>query len=126
MLIRNLTMRSEGIYTCSSKGNLIAEYNVTILEPAYFVNTAKMQRFIVKPAGNMAQLKCRAGGNPTPNITWFKNGEEPKRHFGDYRQNHWSFYLEDLVSADSGNYTCVVCNELACVNFTYVLGVVGK
>ncbi|XP_019758876.1 fibroblast growth factor receptor homolog 1 isoform X2 [Dendroctonus ponderosae] len=126
MLLPNLTVKSQGVYTCYSKGNLVAEYNVTILEPAHFVNTGKMQRFIVKPAGNMAQLKCRAGGNPTPNITWFKNGKEPKRHYGEYRQNHWSLILEDLVTDDSGNYTCVVCNELACVNFTYVLGVIER
>ncbi|XP_019753637.2 fibroblast growth factor receptor homolog 1 [Dendroctonus ponderosae] len=124
--IKNLTVKDEGVYACYSQGKFIAEYNLTVLEPAHFVNAGKMPRIVVKPAGNMAQLKCRAGGNPTPNITWYKNGREPKRHYGEYRQNHWSLLMEDLVTDDTGNYTCVVCNPLACVNFTYVMDVVER
>lgn len=74
----------------------------------------------------MAMLKCRAGGNPTPNITWLKDGMFPKRLYGEFKQNHWSLTLEDLVTEDKGNYTCIVCNEAGCINYTYKLDVVGK
>lgn len=93
----------------------------------YFVNPKKMPRLEVKPAGNMVNLKCKAGGFPTPNITWWKNDKTPpKRQLGEIRYQHWGMALEDLVTDDTGNYTCVVCNELGCINFTYSVEVIGK
>lgn len=103
----------------------MGEYHLIVLEPPSFIMKS-MQQIIVKPAGNMAQLKCRAGGNPTPNITWLKDGKSPKRFLGEFKQNHWSLTLEDLVPEDKGNYTCIVCNEAGCINYTYKLDVVGK
>lgn len=34
--------------------------------------------------------------------------------------------LDELTKADNGNYTCVVCNELGCIEHTVVLHVQGK
>ncbi|RZB41638.1 fibroblast growth factor receptor -like 1-like, partial [Asbolus verrucosus] len=90
----------------------------------YFTNPKKMSKIEVKPAGNMIVLKCKASGNPTPNITWYKNNQTPKRHLGEIRYQHWGLWLEDLVTDDTGNYTCVVCNELGCINFTYEVEVI--
>ncbi|KAI5746919.1 hypothetical protein M8J77_009049 [Diaphorina citri] len=73
----------------------------------------------IKPAGNMLKLKCPAEGNPTPNITWTKNGEKPERHLGVIHYNRWSIRLEDLITEDSGNYMCLVCNSLGCIDFTF-------
>ncbi|XP_066158204.1 fibroblast growth factor receptor homolog 1-like isoform X1 [Euwallacea fornicatus] len=122
--VTNLSVNDEGIYACFSKTKLLAEYKLIVLEPPYFVKA--LSQIIVKPAGNMVQLKCRAGGNPTPNITWLKDGKTPYRNFGEYKINHWSFTLEDLVTDDKGNYTCIVCNEAGCIDFTYRLDVVER
>lgn len=92
--------------------------------PPAFVK--KMNKTIVKPAGNTVALKCKATGNPAPNITWYKNNGPPKRSLGDNKYNNWGLTMEDAVTDDSGNYTCVVCNYLACINFTYKVDVVGK
>ncbi|KAL1492397.1 hypothetical protein ABEB36_010649 [Hypothenemus hampei] len=123
--LTNLTVADEGIYACFSKGVPIFQYNLSMLEPPYFIKL--VPPIIVKPAGNMAQFKCKAGGYPTPNITWLKDGkDEPQRHYGEFKRNHWSVTLEDLVTDDKGNYTCVVCNEAGCLNYTYKVDVVER
>ncbi|XP_026675993.1 uncharacterized protein LOC103524924 [Diaphorina citri] len=33
--------------------------------------------------------------------------------------NRWSIRLEDLITEDSGNYMCLVCNSLGCIDFTF-------
>lgn len=65
-------------------------------------------------------------GNPMPNITWLKNGGPPERQLGVFQYKQRSVVLEDLVPNDSGNYTCVVCNLLGCINFTSKVDVIGK
>lgn len=85
-----------------------------------------MLKTIVKPAGNTLNLRCKADGNPTPNITWYKDNKKPERSLGKVRYGQWSITLDDLIISDAGNYTCVVCNELECKNFTYEVDVVGK
>jgi hypothetical protein len=85
-----------------------------------------MSKIELKPAGHMLNLKCQAGGHPTPNITWYKNGSLPKRQLGEIRYQHWALILEDVVTDDTGNYTCIVCNELGCINYTYNVEVVGE
>ncbi|XP_046685645.1 fibroblast growth factor receptor homolog 1-like isoform X2 [Homalodisca vitripennis] len=95
-------------------------HNTTGIDTApHFTRLDKMHRIVVKPAGNMMRLKCPAEGNPIPNITWYKDGKTPERNLGNIRYGPRSMVLEDLVVSDSGNYTCVVCNILGCINFTF-------
>uniref|UniRef100_A0A224XJ43 receptor protein-tyrosine kinase n=1 Tax=Panstrongylus lignarius TaxID=156445 RepID=A0A224XJ43_9HEMI len=86
-----------------------------------FTKSERMHKIIVKPAGHMFRFKCLSTGNPLPNITWYKNGAAPKRNLGSIRYNKYSMLLEDLVTSDTGNYTCQVCNEYGCIDFTYKL-----
>lgn len=89
--------------------------------------TKKLLSTQVKPAGNMVRMKCPAEGNPVPNITWYKNDKTPvTRNLGTIRSTRWQILLEDLVTSDSGNYTCQVCNIKGCISFTYKLEIVGK
>lgn len=91
-----------------------------------FANPKKMFKLLVKPAGKTAIFGCKSFGNPSPNITWYKNAQPLKRSFAAIRYQRWKIILEDLNSDDSGNYTCEVCNEIGCINFTYSLDVLGK
>lgn len=89
--------------------------------------TKKMQKLIVKPAGNMIRLNCKSDGVPMPNITWFKDGQTTiKRQLGAVKMKKWALTMEDLIRSDSGDYTCVVCNIVGCNNFTFNVDVVGK
>jgi len=85
-----------------------------------------MHTLVVKPAGSMMRLKCPSVGNPRPNITWLKNNEEPKRDIGSVSKTKWTLRLEDLVTKDSGNYTCIVCNYLGCINYTFKVDIIGE
>ncbi|XP_033207757.1 fibroblast growth factor receptor 3-like isoform X3 [Belonocnema kinseyi] len=105
--------------------NSPGEHNKTLPEtPPMFNKTDDMHGTEVKPAGSMLRLKCPAVGNPGPNITWYKNNEEPKRTLGTVIRNKWTLRLEDLVIQDGGNYTCVVCNYLGCINHTFKVEVI--
>ncbi|XP_058803774.1 fibroblast growth factor receptor homolog 1-like [Phymastichus coffea] len=73
----------------------------------------------LKPAGNLVRLRCPASGNPAPNITWLKDGEEPRRPAGAVHIKNWQLRIEEALTSDGGNYTCVVCNYLGCVRHTF-------
>ncbi|XP_059486028.1 fibroblast growth factor receptor homolog 1-like isoform X2 [Neocloeon triangulifer] len=93
-----------------------------------FRRPERMHQSIVKPAGHTVRMKCQGDGNPTPNITWYKEGVVPERALGgvQYNPTQWTMTLQDLVTADSGNYTCVLCNQLACINYTFKLDVIER
>lgn len=74
----------------------------------------------------MFRLRCNANGNPEPNITWLKNDEEPKRNVGPITMNKWQLRVEDLIMTDSGNYKCIVCNYLGCIDHTFKVEVIGN
>ncbi|KAG5311093.1 FGFR1 factor, partial [Acromyrmex insinuator] len=103
------------------------DHNQKIPEsPPSFNKTDEMHTLVVKPAGSMMRLKCPSVGNPRPNITWLKNNEEPKRDIGSVSKTKWTLRLEDLVTKDSGNYTCIVCNYLGCINYTFKVDIIER
>lgn len=62
-----------------------------------------------------------------PNITWYKNNGLPiTRPYFPPNYGRWAISLEELTKADNGNYTCLVCNVLGCINHTVVLLIQGK
>ncbi|KAG0713777.1 Fibroblast growth factor receptor 3 [Chionoecetes opilio] len=91
--------------------------------PPHF--TKDLNLLTIKPAGNVAELKCQARGSHL-NTTWFKNGEKPVRQLGDVKIKAAMLKMENLVPADSGNYTCMVFNECGGVNHTYSLEVLER
>ncbi|XP_014481674.1 PREDICTED: fibroblast growth factor receptor homolog 1-like isoform X3 [Dinoponera quadriceps] len=102
-----------------------SEQNNTAPEsPPAFNKSDEMHPAVVKPAGNMLRLRCPSVGNPRPNITWLKNNEEPRRLLGSAIKTKWTLRLEDLVPKDSGNYTCIVCNYLGCINHTFKVDII--
>ncbi|XP_078053623.1 fibroblast growth factor receptor homolog 1 [Augochlora pura] len=115
---RSLHLESDNVDS-DLENETAGEHNNTVPERApTFNKNVEMPTVVVKPAGNMVRLRCPSFGNPRPNITWYKNNEIPKRTLGTVVITKWTFRLEDLVPEDSGNYTCVVCNILGCINRT--------
>ncbi|KAK7073865.1 hypothetical protein SK128_023184, partial [Halocaridina rubra] len=87
--------------------------------------TKDLKPLMIKPAGNVAELKCQAQG-PNLNITWLKDGEKPVRQLGDVRIKGSMLKMENLVPTDSGNYTCIVFNAHGSINHTYRLEVIER
>ncbi|KAL1459265.1 hypothetical protein WDU94_011267, partial [Cyamophila willieti] len=78
-----------------------------------------VMRTMKREVGNL-RLECQAKGNPTPTITWTKDGKEivgqvDKGHYYDY----WTINIKYMSADDSGNFTCKVCNRLGCVEHTF-------
>lgn len=137
----SLVAEDSGIYTCrvcNPVDCIQNDFNVSVTAgtgapveeekevPAHF--TKKMiPSKIYRPMGNMVTVKCPAAGVPEPNITWTKDGLPIERKLGQqviYRK--WGIVLEDIIMDDTGNYTCLVCNNGGCQNFTFEVFVQGK
>ncbi|XP_063608030.1 fibroblast growth factor receptor 3-like isoform X2 [Penaeus indicus] len=96
--------------------------DIESLKPKF---TKTLKPLMIKPAGNVAELKCQANGFNL-NITWLKNGAKPTRQYGDVRIKASTLKMEDLVPTDSGKYTCIVSNEHGSINHTYTLEVIER
>ena len=84
---------------------------------------------IVRPVNSTVRLKCRAIGNPLPQIRWEKDGHdivESGEYGRDDSKQKWTLKLRNLQESDSGDYKCIVSNLHGVINFTYSLEVIGK
>ncbi|KAM7325316.1 hypothetical protein ACRRTK_015569 [Alexandromys fortis] len=76
------------------------------------------------------RFHCAAAGNPTPSVSWLKNGKEfrGEHRMGGIklRHRHWSLVMESVVPSDSGYYTCIVQNKFGSIQQTYILDVLGE
>lgn len=88
------------------------------------------KKLLAVPAANTVRFRCPAAGNPTPSITWLKNGKEfrGEHRIGGIKLRHqqWSLVMESVVPSDRGNYTCVVENKFGRIQQTYTLDVLGE
>ncbi|KAM7431930.1 Fibroblast growth factorreceptor 4 [Porites harrisoni] len=94
-----------------------------------FVDTGRMQQtFIAWPASHNIRLKCKANGSKPLRYQWLKDGlpSIQRRLQPRLKTNMWYLKLKDLVTVDSGRYTCVVSNPFGSINHTYTLRVVEK
>ncbi|XP_021573681.1 fibroblast growth factor receptor 3 [Carlito syrichta] len=87
------------------------------------------KKLLAVPAANTVRFRCPAAGNPTPSISWLKNGKEfrGEHRIGGIKLRHqqWSLVMESVVPSDRGNYTCVVENKFGSIRQTYTLDVLG-
>lgn len=113
------------------------------------------KKLLAVPAANTVRFRCPAAGNPTPSISWLKNGKEfrGEHRIGgikvgaagwlrawqarwllppltcaplQLRHQQWSLVMESVVPSDRGNYTCVVENKFGSIRQTYTLDVLGE
>ncbi|CAJ0966320.1 unnamed protein product [Ranitomeya imitator] len=71
-------------------------------------------------------LHCEAGGNPTPVISWAKNGEEVKYSNRILLKSDDSLEILEPVEADVGFYTCNATNSLGSASVSIAITLAGK
>uniref|UniRef100_A0A2I2Y302 Fibroblast growth factor receptor n=1 Tax=Gorilla gorilla gorilla TaxID=9595 RepID=A0A2I2Y302_GORGO len=97
----------------------------------YWTRPERMdKKLLAVPAANTVRFRCPAAGNPTPSISWLKNGREFRgnHRIGGIKLRHqqWSLVMESVVPSDRGNYTCVVENKFGSIRQTYTLDVLER
>ncbi|CAL4061757.1 unnamed protein product, partial [Meganyctiphanes norvegica] len=83
--------------------------NATDYRPVVFLNASGSVKgkLVVVEIGKDVWLNCSAGGNPTPSVTWYKNGLRINSSLTDPQK----LYFERVIDEDSGNYTCEAQNH---------------
>lgn len=75
--------------------------------------------------GESIMLNTQIVGNPTPKLTWFKNGKQLKANIKTDNDTH-TLTLIAPTTADSGEYTVKATNALGSIETTATLTVEGK
>ena len=70
-----------------------------------FINTQAIE--VVTSAGQPTTLSIEPGGNPPPEVQWFKDGNPVTHHI----LSDGSLYMSNTSLQDSGNYTVKVTNS---------------
>ncbi|XP_076461988.1 fibroblast growth factor receptor 2-like [Babylonia areolata] len=83
---------------------------------------------LTRTVNSFVDLKCPARGNPSPNITWLKDGQplvlsSRKKNF---KVKGFKLTIVDLLPNDNGQYTCVVSNKHGAINWTYTVDVMQR
>lgn len=77
--------------------------------------------------GESVTLECSATGQPQPRVSWTKGDQSPLPN--DARINitpSGGLYIQNVVQADGGQYTCFASNNVDTVRATAYIIVQGK
>ena len=125
----HLNTRSDGAntypnyYEGSTKNNSPPEFSQNRYGKGEVIDVAVF-------ASLQLELKCKATGQPEPEITWLKNGRristETPRRFHGYKLKKWTLSMADANPRDAGNYTCLAENESGSVQQDFAVKVESR
>ncbi|KAM7316150.1 hypothetical protein ACRRTK_024830 [Alexandromys fortis] len=149
--VLNISHDDAGVYTCQQQltQDVLCHFTVHVTDAPssgdeedgenvaedtgapYWTRPDRMDmKLLAVPATSTVRFHCAAAGNPTPSISWLKNGKEfrGEHRMGGIklRHRHWSLVMESVVPSDSGYYTCVVQNKFGSIQHTYTLDVLER
>nr|KAF6500072.1 fibroblast growth factor receptor 3 [Molossus molossus] len=131
--VLNASHEDAGAYSCRQRltQHVLCQFSVRITGAPYWTRPERMEKkLLAVPAANTVRFRCPAAGNPTPSISWLKNGKEfrGEHRIGGIKLRHqqWSLVMESVVPSDRGNYTCVVQNKFGRIRQTYTLDVLER
>ncbi|XP_036032450.1 fibroblast growth factor receptor 3-like, partial [Onychomys torridus] len=131
--VLNASHEDAGVYICHQQltWGMMCHFTVRVTGPPYWTRPDCMDmKLLAVPATSTVRFRCVAAGNPTPSISWLKNGKgfQGEHRIGGIklRHQHWSLVMESVVPSDSGNYTCVVQNKFGSIQQTYTLDVLER
>ncbi|XP_028269954.1 hemicentin-1 isoform X2 [Parambassis ranga] len=124
IIIDNVTRSDAGTYVCiaeNSVGSIRALSFVRIREPPVLKGEAHMTRTVIQ--GGSAVLDCPVHGDPSPTLSWLRNGK-PLLHFLRMQTLHnGSLVIYSITAADEGEYQCVAESEAGVAERTITLKV---
>ncbi|CAG2225792.1 unnamed protein product [Mytilus edulis] len=101
-----------GTYQCvaSSPGfpDAVAETELNIQVPPFIIKDQLSKEY---PVARWFRLKCTVGGAPTPEVTWYKNGQKIAS-LENMQVNPDHMLLIDSSISDSGYYQCIAKNDV--------------
>uniref|UniRef100_A0A3B5LKZ5 Hemicentin 1 n=1 Tax=Xiphophorus couchianus TaxID=32473 RepID=A0A3B5LKZ5_9TELE len=103
-----------GRYTCvaiNEAGEDSIQYNVRVLPPSIRGSDSDVPEEVIVLVNKTAQLDCHVDGNPTPKITWFKDGQVMSS--GGPRSilsNGRTLQVSNAQVSETGQYVCVAEN----------------
>ncbi|TWW61140.1 Hemicentin-1 [Takifugu flavidus] len=107
-----LALAHGGLYTCvakNSEGQAQKDYALTVQVSPTILDSEHPSE-VSAPMGEDMTLECRAAGNPTPHLSWLKDGVtvegSDSRHIGVTPEGS-TLTLLRLSPDDSGTYTCL-------------------
>ncbi|XP_069465362.1 hemicentin-2 isoform X1 [Ambystoma mexicanum] len=124
--LAQLQVLDGGSYMCQANnaaGEAWRNFTVEVLVPPNIKNESEEEVLRVK-VGQSVRWSCAATGNPTPKVTWLKDGEPLQADDGHLLSADGSVLRIDPVSASSaGHYSCLASNSLAEKKKDFVLTV---
>ncbi|KAM4662543.1 hemicentin-2 [Discoglossus pictus] len=97
-----------GLYSCvalNAAGRVSKHFRLSVLEPPKIDGSALPSEVSIA-ADSPLELVCKAAGDPTPHITWEKDGR-PLSHPDILTRNGSVLRIERLKAEDAGIYMCV-------------------
>jgi len=109
--INNISMKEKGTYTCSIStfGNPVTvAHSLEILVAPLIIAEPSDGKYVVKK-GKRVELKCKASGNPLPEIHWTREhgGLLP---MGQQTLQSQQLVISSVAREDAGVYTCKASN----------------
>ncbi|CAM9699604.1 unnamed protein product [Bubo scandiacus] len=106
----------QGRYTCLVRGpsSEMRKDFVVLVRVAPWIASAGVPSEHSVLEGRGVRLECRAEGQPTPQISWLKDGQPLRLQTPSHARmslDGSSLLLEGLQAADSGAYTCLARNS---------------
>ncbi|KAM9494436.1 immunoglobulin superfamily DCC subclass member 3 [Clarias gariepinus] len=114
LMISDVRVKHSGVYVCAANkpGTRLrrtAQGHLVVQAPAEFVQPPQS---IARPVGTTAIFTCLAQGEPTPQLTWLKNGQilEPGGHV-KLRNNNSTLTISSISQEDEAIYQCIAENS---------------
>ncbi|KAM4616042.1 hemicentin-1 [Polymixia lowei] len=121
-----LTLSHAGTYTCvarNSEAETQKDYVLTVQVSPTILDSGHSSD-LSAPVGEELTLECRAAGNPTPKLSWLKNGvtlEGSETQHIDITPDGSTLTLLRLSPEDSGTYTCLAVSPAGQESKIYTL-----
>ncbi|CAK6954868.1 protogenin A [Scomber scombrus] len=112
LIITDIKPQHGGVYMCrattpGTRNYTVSSANVTVLAPPSLVEWPES---LTRPRAGTARFVCQAEGVPTPQITWFKNGERVHSN-GRIKMYNSKLVINQIIPEDDAIYQCQVENE---------------